>query len=238
MLKHFFIFCMLLGSATIVCASQLPDYPFIHSVGNAGIYAQPDIGEISFEITVSDAESDKATQQAVAINADILALLAAQNIPAADVEIYEVQKKMRAVEGVDGKPATVICDIKQSIIINVRDLSKWEGLTTPLLGTNNLGNFDTSFERTDRHKINDELIAAAVKDAQHNGMLMVESFGKHLGAAMAISSGKLKDVSIALGLATGGLSSDDAPKGNPIRNFFAPAPLRFTQSVDVLFKIK
>lgn len=238
MLLRLSILFSLIFTAASVQASQLPDYPFIHAVGNASIYVQPDIGEISFEISVSDADSDKATQQLAAINAEILALIAELHIPASDVEIYELQKKMRISENPDGKPGIVTYDIKQGVQIEVRDLNAWAGLAMPLLSKNNLGNFDTAFDRTDRRKINDDLVAEAAKTAQHNGATMAEAFGRHLGAVVAMSSGKLKDIGFSLGLAPGNGFNEDSHRENAIRNFSAPTAIRIMQSVDVLFKMK
>ncbi len=229
------IFC---AAATAAYASQLPDYPFIHAVGNAKIYVQPDIGEISFDVTVSDGDSEKATQVTAAINDDILKLLAEQNIPASDISIYELEKKMRVTESTDGKPATVIYDIKQGMTITVKDLSKWQNLTIPLLAKEHLGNFDANFDLTNRQQLKESLMQDAIKNAQHNGTIMVEPFGKHLGAVMAVSSEKLHDVGSALGVVRGNFYDNDERAANGVRNFSAPQSLMIVQSVDVIFKIK
>ena len=238
MLKTIIIWSALLFASAMANASQLPDYPFIHAVGNAKIYVQPDIGEINFEVTISDADSEKATQQASSINDDILKLLADQNIPASDITIYELEKKMRVIEASDGKPETVIYDIKQGMQIEVRDISKWAGLTAPLLAKDHLGNFDTTFDRTDRQQIKDDLMLEAIKNAQHNGNIMAQAFGKHLGAVVAMSSEKLRDMGFAFGLAKGDMFDNDEHRSNAIRNFSAPQAVMIMQSVDVLFKIK
>jgi len=219
-------------------ASQLPDYPFIHAIGNAKIYVQPDIGEINFEITVSGPDSEKATQQSAAINDDILKILADQHIPASDITIYELEKKARTIDVADGKAQTVIYEIKQGMQIEVRDLSKWEGLATPLLAKEHLGNFDTTFDRTDRQQIKDSLMLEAIKNAQHNGTIMVEAIGKHLGPVAAMSAEKLRDVGFAFGLSKGDFFDTDEHRSNAIRNFSAPQAIMIMQSVDVLFKIK
>jgi uncharacterized protein YggE len=238
MIKTLLIASMLSLVTSTVSASQLPEYPFIHAVGNAKIYVQPDIGEISFDVTVSDADSEKATQQTAAINDDILKLLAEQNIPASDISIYELEKKMRVIESTDGKPATVIYDIKQGMTITVKDLSKWQNLTTPLLVKDHLGNFDANFDLTNRQQLKESLMQDAIKNAQHNGTIMVEAFGKHLGMVMAVSSEKLHDVGSALGIVRGSSYDDEERRGNAVRNFSAPQALMIVQSVDVLFKIK
>ena len=238
MLKLFLFLISLAVTQTIAHASQLPDYPFIHAIGNAKTYVQPDIGEISFEITVSAASAEQATQQAMTINTEIMTLLADQQIPTSDITIYQLEKKIRNVESDDGKPATVICEIKQGMQIEVRDLAKWAALTTPLLSKDHLGNFDTSFDRSDRQQIKDGLMADAIKNAQHNGSIMADALGKHLGTVAAISSEKLRDVGFAFGMAKGDEFDNDERRNAAVRNFSAPQALMIMQSVDVLFKIK
>jgi uncharacterized protein YggE len=238
MLKILLFPVLLACVATLANASQLPDYPFIHAIGSAKVYIQPDIGEINFEVTFSDPDSEKATQQCSIINDNILKILADQNIPASDITIYELEKKVRTIDLADGKAPTVIYEIKQGMQIEVRDLSKWEGLTTPLLAEDHLGNFDTTFDRTDRQELKDGLMQEAIKNAQHNGTIMAEALGKHLGAVTAMSSEKLRDVGFAFGLSKGDFFDSDERRSQAIRHFSAPQAIMIMQSVDVLYKIK
>jgi uncharacterized protein YggE len=200
----------------------------------------PNIGEINFEIAVSDAEADAAMKLAQSRSAEILTLLSDQGVPLADIEVTDMQKKMRWLDGADGKPASAVYDIKQNFHIYVRDLSKWQGLIEPLLAKDNVGNFGISFDRTDREEINDALTVDAAKDAQHNGATVAAAFGKHLGPVVAVSQGKLKDVGIALGVASAenSYSRSDDLRRSEILDFSAPGVIPFSQSVDVIFKIK
>jgi uncharacterized protein YggE len=227
-------------SAGWVWASQLPDYPFIHATGVASRLMAPNIGEIAFEVVASDPEAEAAVKLAQSRNTEILALLSEQGIPLADIEVFDIQKKMRMFDDADGKHSSATYDIKQNFHIYVRDLSKWQGLIAPLLTKDNVGNFGISFDRTDRDQINDELTTDAAKDAQHNGATVAAAFGKHLGAVVAVSQGKLKDIGIALGLnsANSSYSRSDDQRRPEILDFSAPGAIPFSQSVDVLFKIK
>lgn len=229
---------LLSSAANFAQASQLPDYPFIHVKGNADVYVQPDIGQISFEITVSNEQAEQATQQAATINTEIVELLEQLHIPLSDLTIYEVQKKIRTIEANNGKPASAIVDIKQGMQIDVHDLSKWEMLTTPLLSKDHLGNFNASFDYTKRSKIKGELILEAVNNAKHSGTTIAEAFGKHLGAVVAVSSGRLMDLGAELNLVSNPYFNDAPQRENAIRNFSSPVAIKIMQSVDVIFKIK
>jgi uncharacterized protein YggE len=229
----------LTGSMGVAQASQLPDYPFIHASGMASRWMAPDIGEIDFEIAVTDADAEAAVKLAQSRNAGVLALLADQGVPLADIEVSDIQKKMRWRDGVDGK-ASAAYDITQSVHIVVHDLAKWQGLIAPLLAMENLGNFGISFDRTDRDQIGDELTTSASKDAQRHGATLAAAFGKRLGPPVAISAGRLRDVGVVLGLAASeNVPSRSDDKRRPeILDFSAPARVPFVQSVDVIFRIK
>jgi len=236
--KYFSMFCFLFFTSITVIASQLPDYPFIHAEGGASIYLNPDIGEIGFEITVSDQNAEIAAQQLSKINNSVLNLLTEQNIPPSDIEIYELKKKLRTVEGTNVKPETTIVDLKQGIQITVRDLTKWESLIGPLLIIDNLGDFYSSFDRTDRQKIKDDLTSDAIRNAQHNGNVMAAGVGKHLGAVVGMSEGKLKDLGFSMGLTATDRSETESQRLHSLSNFSAPAAIKFSEVVDVIFKIK
>lgn len=246
MLKRLFLFLVRVLYLALTCgagsvlASDLPDYPFIHTSGMATKWVEPNIGEINFEVAVSDSDADAALKLAQSRIEDILKLLADQGVPLADIDALDLQKKIRWTDGTDSKPPSAIHDLKQGFRITVRDMGKWRGLIEPLLKINHVGNFTISFDRTDRNKINDDLIAEASADAQRNGATLAAAFGKHLGTVTAISPGKLKDTGVALGLASANTFNfrNDDQKQREILDFSAPAAISFMQSVDVIFRIK
>jgi uncharacterized protein YggE len=221
-------------------ASEIPDYPFIHAIGNAKVFVQPDIGEISFEVVITDSDSDQAAEQLMAINDDILKLLADQNIPASDISIYQLEKKQRPQDssGSAGSPTGISYEIKQGMQIEVRDMNKWQNLTAPLLSKNHLGNFSTDFDRTDRKEIKDGLMLEAVRDAQRKGALMAEAFGKHLGPVVAVSSERLRDMGFAFGMIKGDGYDNDERRNNAVRSYVAPQAIMIMQSVDTVFRIR
>lgn len=73
-------------------ASQLPDYPFIHTTGFAYAKLQPDVGEILFEISVSDTDPDVALNIAVTRITEIKALFLQQNIAENDIVIRDLKE--------------------------------------------------------------------------------------------------------------------------------------------------
>ncbi|HXA48398.1 MAG TPA: SIMPL domain-containing protein [Burkholderiaceae bacterium] len=240
MIGRFALLMSLICCVANAFASQLPDYPFIHTTGRAFSLLPPDIGEVEFEIAGSGNDAEKTLLLVNARSAEILSILSGQDVRPEDIEGSDIQKKIRKLDVPDGSPAAEAIDVKRTFHIYVRDLTKWQQVVIPLLTMENIGNFSVSFDCKDRARINDDLIVAAAKDAQHNGANIANAFGKHLAGVVAVSEGKLKDVGVALGLVShieNHYGGNDQRRTEPA-DFLIPQALPFSQSVDVIFKIK
>lgn len=237
MLKKF-ILAAALVVPFIASASQLPDYPFIHSSGNGFMYVAPDIGEIDFEISAYQGDPEAARQVVETRIAEVRALVASVGLPEGDVVIRDVRKDMR--KG-DVSPGVVQYDIKCGVHIKVADISKWKALVSPLIGMANVDGFMTGFDTSRREQAEAELMGAAIKAARTKAEAMAAGFGRKLGPVSAVSAGDLKNVTRALGMA----ASDPVRlprKGGGIEtdrdNLLMVTVMKMSQSVDVIYRIK
>lgn len=221
-----------------VQASNLPDYPFIHTTGEGYTAILPDMGEIDFDISAYDADPNVAVALVAERAGQVRALLAEAGEDAV-LEIHNMRKEMRKSDKpeANGEPAY---DIRSSVHIALRKLSLWRPLMEGLLAMRNIDHMSTSFGLTDREKAEQALTAVAVKDAQRRAEAMAAGFGKKVGPVAAISSGQLRNLTNAVGLMPGDLyyrnrtvSAQPADK-----DFLATELLRWSQTVDVIFRIK
>jgi uncharacterized protein YggE len=229
----------LLAVALLPCAVQaadLPSYPFIHATGEGYAMVVPDLGEIDFDISAFDADPAAAVALVAERAGQVRALLADAE---AEVEIHNMRKEMRKPDQPDAGAAPAY-DIRSSVHIVLRDLGKWRDLMQALLALPNVDHMSTSFGRKDRVQAEQELTAAAVKDAQRRADAMAAGIGKKVGAVSAISSGQLRNLTHAVGLMPGDLyqrnRSVEAPPAD--KDFLAVEALRWSQTVDVIFRIK
>ncbi|MRW92886.1 DUF541 domain-containing protein [Duganella sp. FT80W] len=220
----------------VVQASNLPDYPFIHASGEGFVMIAPDLGEIDFDISAYDPDPALAVALVAERAGQVRALLADTD---ADAEIRDMRKEMRKPAPADASGADAY-DIRSSVHIAVRDLSKWRPLLQALLAMPNLDHMATTFGRSDRLQAEQELTAAAVKDAQRRADAMAAGFGKKAGAVTAISSGTLRNLTHAVGLMPGDLypRNRTVPAQPADKDFLAIETLRWSQTVDVIFRIK
>jgi uncharacterized protein YggE len=75
--------------------------------------------------------------------------------------------------------------------VQVRDLARLPSLVASLLAREHVDSLTASFDRTDKEKINRELLEQAAADARVNGALLAEAFGRKLGPAVAIARAPL-----------------------------------------------
>ena len=217
-------------------ASNLPDYPVIHTAGEGYLMVLPDMGEIDFDISACDPDPAAAVAVVQARAAEVHALLAGEG---ASADVRDMRKEMRKSANPDPAAAPEY-DIRSAVHIVVRDLGKWRPIMQALLDMKNVDHMSTTFGKTDRLKVEQELTAVAVKDAQRRAENMAAGFGKKLGAVAAVSSGQLRNLTGAVGLMPGDFykNSPGVTPPNPDKDFLTIDVLKWSQTVDMLFRIK
>ena len=213
-----------------VQASNLPDYPFIHTSGEGFAMIVPDMGEIDFDLTAFNADPAQAASLLAERAAQVQALMVEGESSAT---LRDARKELRAAEGDYA--------IRSSVHIVVQNLANWRPLMQALLALPGVDHLSTTFARKDREQLERELTVNAVKDAQRRADAMAAGFGKKVGAVSAVSSGQLRNLTGAVGLMPGDLyyrnnrTVDAAPAD---KDFLAIEVLRWSQTVDVIFRIK
>ncbi|MES2047495.1 MAG: SIMPL domain-containing protein [Pseudomonadota bacterium] len=239
MLKKTFFFVTFLVCSFSSSASQLPDYPFIHTTGYAYITVTPDIAEIMFEISATDADPELAFNTAAGRVAEIQTLLAQQGLPDTDVVIRDLKKRLIKSDTAQGSGENSV-ELSCDVYLKIRDLSKWQAIMAPLLKMQNLGKFSTGFDASERTKIELDLASAAIIDAQRKATALVSVVGKRLAAATAISEGRIKNLGSSVGLVTEGQYSSDRDARHLAQgeDLLAIAPLKLQAAIDVIFEMK
>ncbi|MQA38819.1 SIMPL domain-containing protein [Rugamonas aquatica] len=225
-------------------ASNLPEYPFIHVAGEGYLRLMPDMGEIDFDISAYDADTNAAVAVVQARVAEIQALLAEQGGDAgaeteAEASFADMRKEMRKPANPDPNAAPDY-EIRSAVHIVVRDLTKWRAVMLGLLGKPNIDHMSTSFGKSDRLKVEAELTATAIKDAQRRAENLATGLGKKVGAVTAITNGQLRNLTNAVGLLPTDMYNNrrgsNAKAGE--KDFLTIQSLQWSQTVDVIYRIK
>ena len=216
-------------------AAEFPDYPFVHTGGTGFTYAAPDLGEIDFEVSVFNADPAAARAAVDERLAQVRALLGQAGLPDEDIDIRDVRRDIRKAE-----PGVVAYDLKAGVHIKVKDLSKWKALVGGLIVLPDLDGFLVGFDTSKREQIESALTAEALANARRKAEAIAAGVGRKLGLASAVSTGDLKNVTRAVGL--GGMR--EAAYRNPVRadpdreGLLMIVPMKLSQSVDVIYRIK
>jgi len=235
MLKLLALVIALLTASVNAEASPLPAYPFVHVSADATRYTTPNIGALDFVIVSQDADPALARATIETRIAEVRALLQEQGIALEDLETRDVRREA----GRNAQAEATAQELRVSVHLIVRDLSKWRALVAPLLDKPNLADFATSFDLVERDQFEAELMADALRDARRRAEIIAKGAKRKLGAVTAVTPGGVKNVGATIGLVRTDVGFTRVKASNvEARNFLSVDALKLVQPVDVVFKLE
>ena len=234
MFKKIFIASLLAWLPLIVCAAELPSYPFIHVDGTGMIAFMPDMGEIDFEIAARDADPAMAMKVVASRVEEVRALMREAGVEDDSLEVRDMRKDISKAD-----PTVVVYEIRCGVKVKVKDLSKWKAIVGPLLDKPNLDGFMTVFDSSERGKVEIELMGEAIRQARRKAEGIAAGFGRKVGAVTGVSSGELKNLTRAMNLSQADFQRGDRRQAPPDRTeLLMVTMLKLAQPVNVIFRIK
>lgn len=216
-------------------ASPLPTYSFVHVNADASRYTTPNIGALDFLIVAAEADPALACSTIETRIAEVRALLQEQGIPLEDLETRDVRRE----PGKNAAAEATTQELRVSVHLIVRDLSKWRAVVAPLLDKPNLADFATSFDIVERDQFEAELMLDALRDARRRAEIIAKGAKRKLGAVTAVTPGGVKNVGAAIGLVRADFSYTRVKASNlEARDFLSVDALKLVQPVDVVFRLE
>lgn len=191
--------CALLCAAAAHSAA-IPEYPFVFVTGEARLQTAPD--EAGGSLTVRAYAADPAAAAAVVERrtGEILRLLAAHGVAAADVRAFEISKQAMTTQSSPQEPPAIRgYQISRRIGFELRRVAEWPAIADALLAMPNVDDLNVGFDRSDRASLEAQLLRRAAADAAKRARALAESFGRRLGAAVAISQPSFDSIGPAFG---------------------------------------
>jgi uncharacterized protein YggE len=237
MLKPLALVTALAGSLALPAAAQaspLPAYPFVHVSADATRYTTPNIGALDFIVAAAEADPAQARATVETRIAEVRALLQEQGIPLEDMETRDVRRE----PGRNAAAEPTAQELRVSVHLIVRDLSKWQGVVAPLLDKPNLVDFATSFDIVERDQFEADLMADALRDARRRAEIIAKGVKRKLGAVTAVTPAGVKNVGATIGLVRADVSFTRVKASNvQARNFLSVDAIKLVQPVDVVFRL-
>lgn len=238
MLKRFAAALFLAATALPGMAADLPAHPFIHVTASAEFYVMPDIGEIDIDITSLETDPDTAWKEVNARLEESRALFAQHGVAPEDVVVQDIVRRPRKVDVLpEGQPLPM--ETRVSIHLTVRDLSQWTPLMRSVLVMKNIESLAVSFNRSDRDKIETDLLNEALDKAKLKAQLIAKGLGARLGPATGVSVEPLKNLSNSMGMSSDPYARNIGDRRAPPKGaeMALVAAMRLAQMADVIYRI-
>ena len=244
MKKLVFIFAILFALLSFnASASEMPDFPFVFADGEAKTEVPPDMVIVSFSIQEFNKDSAAALAVVKERSRELINFFAEQKIEARDIVAYEIDKSTVRKRDKGYHPLDILgYDVSRRVVVSLRDLTLYEKLYNKLLSLNNVGRISTSFDRSDREKIEEELVAKACQNARDRAELMAKGLGVQLGNVFAISQLDFRRLPAVFAISGQGSAlrlSSEGVEGKSTDEFvFMPSTITFKNTVKVIFRLK
>ena len=236
---------LLLPLPGLALAGDWPAYPFVHANASASVYVVPDTVAITFDIVAVQADPQLAMQQVDTSIATIRALVDGLGDKGATTEIQELRKTEKPAKAVakpeePTTPAEPLHEVKAAVIITVRDMAVWRTLVTGLIGMRELDTPFSVFSNTQQAQIETDLMAQALRKARLKADSMASGLGRKIDGVGAVSAGNLSNLTSAIGIGPQDQQQTAKPgrMSGPLRAHLDAPALRFSQSVDVVYRLK
>uniref|UniRef100_UPI0028AD173E SIMPL domain-containing protein n=1 Tax=Massilia alkalitolerans TaxID=286638 RepID=UPI0028AD173E len=165
------------------------------------------------------------------------ALFAENGIAPEDVLVQDIVRRPRKVEVLpEGQPLPM--ETRVSLHVTVRNLDGWTPIMRALLVMKDLESLAVSFNRSDREKVESDLLQQAIGMARLKAKDIARGIGAKLGTATGVSIGPLKNLSNAMGMASDSNARGGGGGRRSARTEMALVQaMRLAQSVDVIYRI-
>ncbi len=236
---------VLLSAAALSQAQATVEPPLITVNGQAEVNVAPDEVVFTLEVAKTDKDLMVAKEQNDRVVRSVLELARRYDIPPQNVQTdyisvepkYHYEGKARNV-GEDEEQGKRIFDgyeVSKTVVIRLKDISRFESLFTELLKSGVDRVSDMDFRRTDIRKYKDQARALAIKAAQEKAVALTKEIGQSVGKAYSIreegygyrGSNVTANVSNTI---SGSFSSDET-------STIAPGMIKITAQVSVSFRL-
>lgn len=232
----------LLACSVNAFAEDIPAYPFVFVTGNAEAETPPDIAACSLTIHAIDADAGKAESTVDSRLKALLNVLSQKGVAADDIESFNVNKQILSTAYDEKQPATIRgYDLTRSLSFKVRQLKSLPAIEVEFIGAANLEQINCQFDRTDRHAIEADLVAKALRAAKDQAEKFATPLGRRVTTAQAISQIPFASIPDAFGLgnrATVERMDRMFRKSTTQDDLLVPATIHLQVGVNVLFRME
>lgn len=221
---------------TNVYSNDFPDFPFVFTEGKGKLEVPPDIATVSFKVQAFDSDSSKALQDVYNRCADLINYFSDQKIEKEEIVSYEIDK--RAIRETKEFVQLKITgyEVSRRFTVTLRNIGLYEQFIKKIVSMENLVDFSTKFDRTDRKEIEARLLTEASQNAREQAELMAKGFDAQLGPIFAVSQQGFSHLAPKFDLR--GVSEGRTSTVTEKEILFVPSTITLQNTVSAIFKLK
>lgn len=222
-------------------AGELPDFPFIYSVGSAEREVPPDMVEFAFYVKTFDENPDKAFNALQQQNAELGRLFKEAGIADENIESYKIDKTAIR-EQKDYQELKILgYELKQKFEISTKNVNQYAAVMDKLIKYRNVADFYARFDVAERKDIETSLMSAACADAESRAKAMAAGVGAEIDSVFAISEIPFASIEDAFGVGgrdnIGIAFSRSQHDGDAHLMNYIPAFITITKKVNLIYRL-
>jgi uncharacterized protein YggE len=243
MKNYIMVSVILLLPVTMASAAQLPDFPFLFSVGTAKKEIPPDLATITFDIEAFDENPEKSLDTVKKRGSELIDLFKKLEIPTKDIETYEIDKRAVRQEKDYVELKILGYEVKQRFSIKLHELTRYASLIEKLLKYRNIANIDAQFDVAQRKELETALIADACANAKVQAENMANGIGTKLGSVFAVSDRGFNELEDQFGMSSTrdtirGMFKKAMMTSDSDEITFIPSTIEIGKKVNVIFNLE
>lgn len=223
-------------------AANLPDFPFIVSVGFAEKEVKPDLATIYMNIESFDVNSKKALIKANEAMDKVLKVMKKHHLKISSLKASDIEKDVKREKGKNYQQLAILgYEISRRLNLKINEIAIYPELMADLIEINNLNSFSTDFDTSKLESIKSSLLKKAGANARKKANSMAASLESRVDSVYAISqSSNFNGFFETFGGNSYSVSRDLMFKSRERSKvlMFAPEFIKLRQSINVVFRLK
>ena len=223
-------------------ATTLPDFPFVTVTGTSSQQVKPDVAELGFQINTFNKVSNVANDQLSDTVMKVVNVLNKYGVEEDNITAFETNKIARRgnYQNINQTDITGY-EFNRVFNVTIKDLSRYANIIDELQSIDNVSNFNTNFDASNKADIEIQLISKATEKAKQKATLMAEGLGVRLDGVFAFNdTGSFTNFFATFGLSDShsGIVMAERTSFNQGNSIFIPKYIEVSKTINVIYKIR
>lgn len=227
--------------SSVVAASPLPDFPFVHVTGQAKLDVTPDKAQIRFLLRQTGTTAEQATRGVYQQGDKLLAFLQNKGLTAQVIDAAQISKEALFKDYQDR--SIIGYEASQPITLTLENLEYYVAIMDYLFTQPQIFSIHSSFDHSQREQFELTLSEKAAANAKQRAARLAAAQGAQLSSVFAITEdgsfgGLAEDFGFGSAPVSFGRMEKMAADSGITGALLAPKHITLQKSVNVIYKLQ